>query len=472
MKNILLIFVLGMFSLNALANNVQITNLFKSGSTIAFDLTWENSWRVGLTYHDAVWIFVKQAANGGPSWQHANIVSATVDSGYETSVPSDQVGFFVKRSSNGNGTAITSVSAVLTGLDGFFQDVKVMGIEMVYVPQGDFYAGDGSSNGRIARGDDVLESVHISSNSTITCGSTINDIQYSSGVCYDIPSSYPIGFNAFYSMKYAITQSQYVDFLNCLGRNQQENRVSGDISGTSVTNYFVLVDSSFPIKGNVVRCDENIGQGRITFYCDRNNNGIPNEADDGMSRACSYLRITDWIAYLDWSGLRPFSFLEIEKASRGPLLPVQDEQSWGSTQWTSPGSLENAGAENEKWSNSYIDGGISTYSNDVIRVGANAPSSGANRELSNASFYGIIDLGNNPSDFYIDNDYVTTYTAIEGDGMLHSSGDANVVTWPVFDPTIANSNKIALPTYGISTLSLGSPGASTNTGGRGVRSNF
>ncbi len=239
MKNIFLTLVLGVICYSASANNVEITNLIKTNSTLTFDLTWENSWRSGLTYHDAVWIFVKQAVNGGSSWEHANVSVATVDAGYQTVVPSDQVGFFVRRSSNGNGTASTAVTATLTGLNGAFQDVKVMGVEMVYVSTEDFYAGDGDSNGRIARDDNDLESVHITSNTNLTCGSGTNDIQYASGTCTDIPSAFPLGYNDFYCMKYTITQNQYVDFLNCLGRNQQENRVSADISGTAVTNVFV-----------------------------------------------------------------------------------------------------------------------------------------------------------------------------------------------------------------------------------------
>jgi len=464
--------VLGMFSISISANNVQITNLSKSGNSISFDLTWENSWYVGLTYHDAVWIFVKQAPNGGPAWQHVNVSSATVGSGYTTEEPSDQVGFFVRRAGTGNGTASTSVTATLSGLIGVFQDVKVMGIEMVYVPSGDFYAGDGASSSRIARGDDTTEPIHITSEDALTCGSTANDFTYTIGICSDIPLEFPKGYNAFYSMKYVITQEQYGDFLNCLSRSQQENRVSADITNQTVTNFYVLSDTPTQSFGNVVRCDETIGYGPITFYCDQNNNGIPNEADDGLARACNYLRVTDWAAYLDWAGLRPYSFLEIEKASRGPMIPVQDEYSWGSTLWTNNGTLVNAGLENEAWSNSGIDGGIYTYNDAVIRVGANAPSSGANRELSNATFYGIIDIGNNPGDWYVSKNNVANFTATEGDGELSNSGSANVTTWPTFDSSFSNFVKLPLSTYGISSLSLGTIENTLNGGGRGIRSNF
>ncbi len=463
--------MMGLISYTSQANNVQITNITKSGGTISFDLSWENSWRSTFNYFDAVWIFVKQAPNGGPSWEHANIASATVGFGYDTVIPSDQVGFFVQRQINGSGTASTSVDVSLSGLVGIFQDIKVMGIEMVYVPGGGFNAGDGGSNDRIARGDNVLESIFISGSGALACGSQSTQIQYESGPCTDIPATFPNGFDAFYCMKYAITQSQYVDFLNCLNRSQQENRVRADVTNSTVSNVFVLCDDTSPQLGNVVSCPASIGSGNITFYCDRNNNGVPNESDDGMSRACNFLRVTDWMAYLDWCGLRPFSFLEAEKAARGGLPAVANEYSWGSTLHTSPGILQNAGTSTEKWSNSTTVGGISTINNAVIRVGCNAPSSSATRELSNASFYGIIDLGNNPGDYYISQQYVTTFQDIEGDGTLSTSGEADVSTWPVLDPLNAHKIKLPSPTTGFSQLSIISV-VSGNTGGRGVRSNF
>jgi len=472
MKKFLFSLVLGLFTTIIFANNVQITNLTRSGNTISFDISWENSWYLDQTYHDAVWIFVKQAPNGGPAWQHVDLVPFAVGSGFQTLTPSDQKGIFLRRNTNGNGTSSTSLTLSCQGLIGAFQDLKVMAIEMVYIPEGDFYAGDGASSGRIAAGDDVSMPIEITSDGPLTCGTSATDIQYASGVCEDIPASFPVGYDAFYMMKYSITQQQYVDFLNCLSRDQQENRVLADITGSTVTNYYVMSDGTVPDKGNVIRCDVNVGTGPITFYCDRNNNGIANEADDGMNRACNYLSGADWVAYLDWSGLRPMSFLEAEKASRGPLLPVQNEFSWGSTLWNDNGTLENAGTDSEKWSNSYIDGGISTYDDDVIRVGANAPSSGASRELSNATFYGVIDLGNNPGDFYIHNAYVSTFSAEDGDGILTGNGAANVNSWPDYETINSTRIKIPVQTFGISTLSIALTGASNGGGGRGVRSNF
>lgn len=473
MKRIFFIMAMSLIYSAVSANNVQVTNLVKTGNVLTFNLSWENSWRSSLTYHDAVWVFIKQAPNGGPSWEHAKVSDAMAGAGYLAVLPGDQVGFFVRRTGNGNGTVSTQVSATLIGLNGIFQDVKVMAIEMVYVPTGDFYAGDGASTQGIARGDDASQSVHITQTTTLTCGSTSDDIQFThSAPCSNIPPSFPLGYDEFYCMKYVVTQGQYVDFLNCLSRTQQENRVTADVTGTTVANVFVLADDTTPNDGNVVRCDASIGTGNITFYCDRNNNGIPNEADDGLSRACNYLSITDWMAYMDWAGLRPWSFLEVEKASRGPMAPVAHEKSWGSTLCSANGTLVNAGLATERWSNSKVDGGISTYSDNVIRVGCNAPSSSATRELSNASFYGIIDIGNNPGDYYIHPEHIGDFLQVEGDGTLNSAGEANVAYWPTIDPTTYQKSKLPLCSTGISNMSVSSPGHSAFGGGRGVRSFF
>ena len=469
-NNIYLLFSLCFLTqLNVKGNNLQITNITHPTSTsVSFDISWDNSWRSGLDFHDAVWVFIKQASNGGPSWTHANVSAASTGAGFETVVPADQVGFFLRRSADGNGTSTTSVTATLTGLLGSFQDFKVMGVEMVYVPQGDFYAGDGGS-ACIARGDDLTKSVHIINDNSLVCGTTASEIQFTIGNCYDIPAAFPKGYNAFYCMKYHITQEQYVDFLNCLSRPQQEIRVEADVTGATVVNYFVMVDGIAPSKGNSIRCDANIGSGNIHFYCDDNNNGIPNEANDGLGRSCNYINGRDWLSYLDWAGLRAMTYLEIEKAARGPLPAILDEFSWGSTLLTSHGTLQNAGLNNEKWSNSGTAGGIKTYDDGVIRVGCNAPSSGATRELSNASYYGIIDLGNNPSDFYFTRNFSSTYQNVHGDGLLNNMGDYDVVSWPDINVAGLLHTKIAISGYGISNINLGYAGRTSGTGGRGIR---
>lgn len=471
MKYLLTTLVLILIQSNIYANNLQITNVSQSGTTITFDIEWENSWKSGSKYRDAVWVFMKQQPNGGPAWQHLSISSIQPIVGYTTIVPTDQTGFMIERLFNLNGTATATVVATVTGLIGQFQDVKVMGTEMVYIPTETFFAGDGSSVFRIARGDDVTKPVKIDNNDALSCGSTLDDIQFHNWACNDYPEEYPEGYSSFYCMKYHITQGQYVDFLNTLPREFQEKHVKTDITGTSIINDFVMMNlSNNNFYHNGIKCDTEIGTGNIEFYCDWNDNGIPNENGDGQGRPCNYMSTYDWMAYLDWSGLRPLSFLELEKASRGPLIPVPGEKCWGSTLWTEPTTIINEGTPSEKWTISQIEGGIGDiFGTGPMRVGCNAPGFNSDRERANAGFYGVIDLGNNMADFYIHHDH-PGYEEIHGDGELSSTGEADVATWPDLDPDVAQRIKNVYDTAGISANGTTYVGRNSGGTGRGVRS--
>ena len=455
------------------SNNLEFTNVSQSGSVISFDIEWDNSWKSGSDFRDAVWIFIKQQPNGGPSWQHTSISSIQPIPGFTTIIPSDQTGFILERLFNLNGTASTTVVVTATGLLGQFQDLKVMGVEMVYIPQEQFFAGDGSSVFRIARGDDVTKPVRIDNNNALSCGNTINDIQFHNWACNDYPEEYPEGYSSFYCMKYHITQGQYVDFLNCIPREFQELHVNTDITGTSITNDFVMMNLNHNGSyHNGIKCDTEIGTGNIEFYCDWNDNGIPNENGDGQGRPCNYMSTYDWMAYLDWSGLRPMSFLEVEKASRGPLIPVPGEKCWGSTLWTDPSTIINEGTANEAWATSTIDGGLGDkFGTGPMRVGCNAPLFNSDRERANAGYYGVIDLGNNMADFFIHHDH-PSYEEIHGDGELSSTGQADVASWPDLDPTVSQRIKNVNSTIGISSNGLTYIGRNSNGTGRGVRSSF
>jgi len=139
MKRLFTITAMFLFIFQGQANNVEITNVINSGTNIHFDVSWENSWRSSTDEHDAVWIFLKLAPNGGPSWQHAPISSVTVStSGFEAEVESDETGFILRRSLIGNGDVTVDVTATLyySDLDGAYRDVKVTGIEVVKISAG------------------------------------------------------------------------------------------------------------------------------------------------------------------------------------------------------------------------------------------------------------------------------------------------------------------------------------------------
>ena len=426
MKNFLLI-ALGLFlSITTRASNLTIENLTRTGNQITFDLSWDNSWFYvsnGQFHGDLVYIFIKQAPNGGPSWSTAKISSGSATSGFNVTIPGDQLGVRINHT-YANINATTTVTLNLTGLMGAYQDLKVMGLEMVNVPAGSYALGDGVSDRTYHRGDDPSESYIVDSEAIITRGSTADD--FDGGVVSytgDIAASFPKGYSQFYCMKYPVTQQQYVDFLNCLPRIAQDARTESDLSGTTVTNNFVMTNTSNPSFNNGISCDNNIGTGNITFFCDLDNDGIPNEDNDGQHRAINFVNNGDIYAYLDWAGLAPMTTLQYEKACRGPLDAVAYEYAWGSALENEDGTLLNEGTAQETFSNSGIDGGIMANSGRPYRVGLNAPTSNATRELSNASYYGIIDLSGNLVFGVIPID--ENYTGEQGDGKLLMSGEAD-----------------------------------------------
>ena len=162
---------------SAWAGNLQITNLQRGGinyaagtSEVKFDLSWENSWRLnsGPGNWDAVWLFVKFRRNGG-AWQHASLENSghvvpagmTVSTGLANTTYgaggfniylNPGAGVFLYRSSEGTGNlSLTNLSfnwnwAANGVVNGDSIDVRVFGIEMVYVPQGAFYAGDNATS--------------------------------------------------------------------------------------------------------------------------------------------------------------------------------------------------------------------------------------------------------------------------------------------------------------------------------------
>ena len=60
------------------ANNIQIANSALTGDAgttiqVQFDLSWENSWRLGSGRWDAAWVFVKYRTSLNGPWFHANL---------------------------------------------------------------------------------------------------------------------------------------------------------------------------------------------------------------------------------------------------------------------------------------------------------------------------------------------------------------------------------------------------------------
>jgi formylglycine-generating enzyme required for sulfatase activity len=466
MKNtILILFIFLLTASFSFANNTNITNVTLTGQNttddytmVQFDISWENSWRNGINW-DASWVFVKYKLNG--VWYHATLNTSgyTAPSGSSIDVPTDGKGAFIYRDDNTSGTfSKTGVNLRWNyGIDGVADNasvtVKVIAIEMVYVPTGSFALGSGGEeSAEFYKYPTATSTYAVGSESAITVGTATDNLYYPSTTysgdqAGPIPADFPKGYNAFYCMKYEITQEQYTDFLNILTRAQQDTRTYTDVSSgtTSVTNFYVMGGASSLNGRNGIRCDATIHTSNpITFYCDYNSNGTGNESGDGQNIACNTLGWLHGAAYADWAGLRPMTELEFEKACRGDQTPVANEHVWGTTNVASSAyTLSNPGAANEGINTNYsttagngifsqTDGSI----NGPLRVGifaANGSNSG--RETAGASYYGIMELSGNlwERPVTVGNSTGRAFTGTNGDGSLATDGNANTSNWPGTD---------------------------------------
>jgi formylglycine-generating enzyme required for sulfatase activity len=308
----------------------------------------------------------------------------------------------------------------------------------VYVPTGSFYLGSGGTeNNHFYKYPTTTDEFEVTSEGAINTGTT-NDYLWAAGYMgtdLTIPADFPKGYDAFYCMKYEITQEQYVDFLNTLTRTQQDTRTATDISGTSITNRYVMANNSAMQNRNGIRCDATLANTTdpITFYCDYNGNGTGNESGDGQNIACNFLSWADGAAYADWSGLRPMTELEYEKACRGGAAPVANEYAWGTTSIQEATGISNAGNNNESPSNSAAN---CIYNNNAsvqgpLRVGS---CTSGTRSSMGASYYGIMELSGNlwerPVTVAVSRG--RAFTGSHGDGAL-DDGDANASNWPETD---------------------------------------
>lgn len=452
---------------------------------IQFDISWDNSWRTDTAtltpnWWDAAWVFVKYKIGDDGTWKHCHLSataghhSITTDNGVGGSIEpvADSMGVFMYRSSGGNGSNDWD-GVQLRWYYGSEPDVgtdyiefKVFALEMVYVPEGAFYVGDSVGNnssgqlgpwGRFCQANDSTTPYLITSEIGFWLGGTLpenlNAYDYDAGAGIRpevddfnntdsvlLSDNYPKGYNDFYMMKHELSQIGYVDFLNTLTRTQQNARTATDISGTNVTNVFVMTNTANINKedvNNAICCESTLpsSPNPIQFYCDYDEDGVYNEDADGMNLALNFINFQDMGAYMDWAGLRPMSDLEYEKASRGTLYPVKNEYAWGgidtthilsSTGYSEAGSIANPVNSNFNALNIAL--GVSYK---VCRPGQFARAS-SSRVLSGSSYYGIQDLTGNVMELIVSlgNPEGRAFGGEHGDGSIQATGYYDVDNWP------------------------------------------
>ena len=446
-----------------LANNISVSNVKLSGqNTIAginntnnytfvqFDLSWDNSWRTssGSTNNwDAAWVFIKYRVASGP-WQHAKLNATGNSKGTGLTIPSIQVGLldeslpfnntsnpalgaFIYRNTVATSSTFTITNAKLRwnyGANGVLDkdrvDIKVFAIEMTYIPTGNFFVGDGTTNtisGQFHAGGNSTTPFQISSENQITLGSVNssnlannNNVGISSSddfnnsVTKTLPLAFPKGYTGYYCMKYEITQQQWIDFFNSLSNIQKTTRDITDDSGKNSDALLFRNNISW-ISGDAILPGNLYG-----------------------SVACNYLSWMDGAAYADWAGLRPMTELEYEKACRGTLTPIIDELASSTITIKGAKNITNAGTSTESPSGSPAEF-IANNSNNVqgpMRVGSVI--SGVTRIKAGAGYFGTLELSGNlwERSVTIGNAAGRAFNGIHGNGGLSINGNADVANWP------------------------------------------
>lgn len=479
---------IGLFAFNVQANNVQImdTSVDTVGGTITFNIKWDNSWRTDIApaNHDAVWVFIKYQDCADRLWKHANLSTVSADHSaggtiLQVDAVSDGKGVFIYRNANGGGNiAFTSVTLKLNVASPNYDNYnfKVFGIEMVNIPQGNFWIGDGASTNTFTQYQVTSETTALTT-STIGAGNTA-------------PAAFPKGWKSFYSMKYEITQEQYVEFLNSLTYGQQARRTAKSPDSPVGTYAF----DNYYRNGVIIKTPGVNGALPAVYGCDLTVGDI-NDLNDGQNIAMNQLSFADVSAYLDWSALRPMTEIEFEKICRGPLTPVANEYAWGSIDLNPilPAGVVNAGQPNEGY-NSVANGranygatnnyGQPFYYYAPVKVGFTATNA-SGRLSASAAYYGVMEMSGNVPEMTViakTTGNGSSYTGVLGDGELSTvtatDGDANQTNWPNFDGIlIRGGHYYAAPNTNTSTLlrtSDRSGGAPTSNranfyGGRGVR---
>lgn len=430
MYRILLFLSIVLMPALARANAIQVTNLTvdQASGTVTFDLSWQNSWRVTTVPFnwDAAWVFVKFRECGvAPTtpWSHGVMSTTVGDHSFGSSLEpilSDGSATGIDAAPNNLGVMLRQNTAGIypntgphtitlrvnnlppTGTD---IDVKVFGIEMVFIPEETYNLGDGSSTY-------AFSPTSVSSEAALTVLGSVN-----------LPAAYPKGYAAFHTMKYEVSHGQYAEFLNTVSSNAQV--------------------ALYPSENNYRHRLFNTGTPPQTYTTDREN------------RSVNYVDWDHLAAYLDWAALRPMTELEYEKICRGTGPVIVQEYAWGSTSITNSTTISttippedgteiiiNTGA-NVNYSNTNHSGGDG--GRGPLRNGIFALPTTATRAAAGATFYGVLEMSGNVAEMVVPaSNNASTYTGSLGDGAIdETNGTHNQADWPApgtWD-TGANNNR-------------------------------
>lgn len=488
------------------SNNLQITNVTRGAlpsGLITFNISWENSWYVTgkPANHDAVWIFIKFRTCTGPgstAWSHAllstTMTDHTLSSGLSFAEPisvndrfgnpgNHNTGCLIRRATIGKGHIVNeTVTLKIVGSNGPTTwndntpyDIKVFGIEMVQITEGNFVLGDYVVTNNMLR-------ISSTNNGPV---SVVEEFPAGGLSVYDpiipgnitIPTNFPKGYAKFYCMKYEISMGQYAEFLNTVSPVVYTSRINISNHGNYRFNMYLS-------GGKVVT--------------------------DRPDRACNYLSYEDLLTYLDWAALRPMTELEYEKICKGTdIIFPGGMYAWGTTTAIKADTIRlgpEDGTDTVKdvganinayyvytncgfWGNYFriVGGDAGNYTTcqyGPIGCGIFArDATNKTREETGATFYGVMEMSGNVAEWCIgiaDATVRSTYTGIWGDGVpSDATGRYDTPNWPNIDTVSPYGQAIKggswasdLPYCRVSDRTYASyytSGRDAGFGGRGVR---
>ncbi len=453
------------------ANNIRVEGKTRVVSVVGdtaiveVNLRWDNSWRDDFNW-DAAWIFLKYKKRGALApWHHAYLTREGHEATPLTGNEGGDHTFMFGETGSGANAKVTGVylmrDAISEGkvyarlrlkwiinanpqnpltIADFGDDLKsiyvaVHGIEMVYIPYGSYYLGDAYSDKSFAVGDTAA--VFIDSENALTL--------YAKNAA---PSSYlginyPKGYAGFYIMKYETSQEQYVEFLNALTLTQQKAHVTNNNFEQMNRGEYVFGDLSKPnCRNGIVFIEQKGKNGPAVFGNNLNPNNDLFSTDDGQTLACNYLSPYDMLAYCDWSGLRPISELEYEKACRRPYpqIPDKGEYAWNSNNNVTPlnslSDLLYLGDEREQAKTHTKNVNSGNHLDGPVRCGLFATSA-TNQAQSGGTYWGVMEMSGNLWEMcfntitgasFIANDFNYSH----GNGEVNTDGttDISYSYWP------------------------------------------
>ena len=383
--------------------------LDREAPSVLFDISWKNAWNNSKN-HDAIWVFTKftsvwdrhpkLAADG-----HKIVAQFEESVGLDFMVSPDSLGVMISPSSTFRGNIHCRIQLFL---DTTSQQIDwrkmngmtVYGIEMVHIPEGSFTLGSPDEpaikNAAFYKSDangnpDGL--ITVESEAAIPVGAEKGQLYYwSEEALYNgdqqgpVPANFPKGFDAFYIMKYELTQGQYVEFLNKVPDNDTYIRAP-----QAGKDYYKKRGTIYYKDGKYMAKDPH--------------------------RPMNYVSWEDAMAFTDWAALRPLTELEYTKAARGPEEPVPFQMVWGTD------NMNELVRHNKK------DGGL------VLDHGLNEGDiRDNNRAQFGASYYWVMDMSGSVWEkvITIGNALGRGFTGNHGDGSI-DFGKANVEGWPLSD---------------------------------------